>query len=273
MTLLEVVIAMTLFSVIALYLMRVVAFNVQYRQKVTRHTHSMRLNRSIVQVFRKDFRNLLLIKPKDINHLLDEKARLTPDRTQNNKKCNKKPLDGDLKIEENLKNNELTHHPDSLPTVLPDYDKNCQKVSDALLLPVNQDVFLGKPNEVRFFSLSYVRTAEGELAGDENQIRYHIQPCEESSLPCLWRDMFLGRDFSNSDPINSVVLLKNIKTFKVFYFNIFDNQWKDSWLDKALPVAVKFVLEFQNNKKQWVKEEWMFPIHHRLISLRLMNQK
>ena len=58
MTLLEVIIAMALFGMIAFSLMRMTDASITYRQKIAGGMKQVRLSRLVTQIIRKDFRNI-----------------------------------------------------------------------------------------------------------------------------------------------------------------------------------------------------------------------
>ena len=66
------------------------------------------------------------------------------------------------------------------------------------------------------------------------------------------------------------VLLEKVKKFQLSYYNMYSNEWKQEWKTKPddtniLPSSIRITLEFENKKKQIVKQELNLPLHQQIL--------
>ena len=271
-TLLEVMIAMTLFSVMALFLMQITDSGVRYRKIAAKNVKAVRLIRTAREVLRKDFYNVFAtVNPHELlwqavqnDSLRGGSSRGAPRKTQ------LAPQKGASK-KERLQLKRLQSQINDIAEPRPE--------RRPLPLPVGQ--FKGDQNELFFTSLSYMRRQENEGASDHNLVLYYIKPCRNiktgSRGKCLWRKSVLDLtavDLKRDDIGEEFILVENVQQFKISYFNIFDNQWKGEWplgmqKNNHLPMAVRVFLKFKDLKNRVFEEEMIFPIHRQAVSLRL----
>lgn len=250
MTLLEVIIAMALFGMIAFSLMRMTDASIKYRQKITGGMKQIRLTRLVTQIIRKDFRNIF--SADDVNATL-----ILPHFRARN-------------IGGNSSGSASRFFIGWTPPS-----------------PLGTGGLIGDETRVTAISFSEEQLRADELiTGGGYTVFYYLKPCrgqeENQSANCLWRSVSSDvSPLSNRWDINlenekqkGRVLLKNVKTFQVTYLNIFDGQWNTQWpivsqKDIFLPAAIKIFLEFQDRKKRWVQEKIIIPIYQRYLSLRM----
>ncbi len=253
MTLLEVIIAMALFGMIAFSLMRMTDASIKYRQKIAGRMKQVRLSRLVTQVIRKDFHNMF--SADDVNAIL---------------------------ILSHSRAHGANTGPSGIPGASPGFFVDWTPPS-----PLGIGGLMGDESRVTAISFSEEQLRADELVtGGGYRVFYYLKPCrsqeDTQNVNCLWRsvssdilplsgrwDMDLGNKKNEGR-----VLLKNVKTFQISYLNIFDGQWKKQWpivsqKDIFLPAAIKVFLEFQDRKKRWVQENLIIPIYQRYLSLRI----
>ncbi len=262
-TLLEVMIAMTLFSVMALFLMRITDSGVRYQKIITKNVKNIRSIRSVWQVLRQDFYNVFLVKNKHVL-LHSELMRLAPDR----------------------KNNNLSRRGVPSPEGLDDYGRSRNVPKESSPRPPTKPPlvgqFKGTDEQVYFTTLSHGHTSVLSPQSDSTLVFYYLKACPHKDTNkaqrCLWRKSFLDitADPEKAENGTEFLLLENVNKIKLAYFNILDNEWKNQWpmgvqSSNLLPVAVKIVLVFQNKKKQIVTKQLILPIHRNYIALRMLR--
>ena len=253
MTLLEVIIAMAIFGMLAFSLMRMTDVSVRYRSKLAVRVQQTRLTRSVIQILRKDLRNMFFVD--DVNARL-ALVHFSPHSFSASKPAN--PTE------------------DRGRSIFSSWNPPSPLGTGGLIGDAATLKMMSFPIEPERDSLKELRTYT---------IMYHVKACPNQKANCLWRyvlsdsstlsntlDMHLG---NNKD--SGRVLLKNVKTFQLAYLNIFDNQWKQEWPTDSqerpfLPAAIKILLEFQDLQKKQVKESLTIAIYQRLLSLRMMSQ-
>jgi len=253
MTLLEVIISIALFSVIAVSLMRMTNATIQYQKRMTAKITDIHYQRNSFQILQRDLRNIFFIE--DIN------AKIQTLYVQREQQRNANTFGGvRVSIDPFIRNNPYLH------TVNPKYGG-----------------LKGTKNSLHIGSFSNTRTQPDEKASDQNIISYYLKPCKSRWNPtteiksCLWRKATRYPEKTLEDPENfeEFVLLENIKEFQISYFNIFTNQWVTSWSTEpneqnALPSYIKINIKYQNDKKQSIQQELNIPIYQQQIPLKVI---
>ena len=250
MTLLEVVISVALFSIIAASLMRMTNTTIQYRKKITKNISDIQYQRNSLQILKKDLRNVFLAQ--DINAKLHS---LLIQRIQ----------------QKNTPSTINMSHPvtDNNP-----YFHNKNRLFGGLK---------GSENSLHISSFSHTRTQKDEKAGDQSLVSYYLKSCKsrwdmESNIEsCLWRKVsrYPEQNIEALDTDEEYVLLESVKTFNISYFNIFNNQWLNRWssspnAQNSLPAYIKVTIEFEDSNRRLIKQELSVPVYQQQIPLKLV---
>ncbi len=258
LTLIELVIALVLFAVIATSLMRMTEHTIQYRKKLSKTVSSTKMNRTISQIMKRDLRNIFFTQ--DINALLHT---LYSSKTHARKKI-------------------------SIPDTQ-DPEEDPIRQAPALNPYLHKQLLYfgglkGKKDQLSFASFSNIQAWLNEKSSDQNEVSYYLAGCksktdERKQQTCLWRKSStqLDQDLEASDRYEESIILEKVKSFHVSYFNIFQNKWFDEWTTKAneqgsLPAIIRVALDFENNKNQLNHQEFILPIYQMQLSLELTDQ-
>ncbi len=277
LTLLEVLIALTLFTFISISLIRMTNKTTQYREKITQNIQDTKYSRNILQIIRKDIRNAFYTKDMNaLAHVLlkkenQKKSRANPESSTTSR-SNPNPKTSQKQEEEQAKLNKFDREVEP-------YLSQTAPVSGGII---------GKTNSLHIVSLSNIYTGENSKNSDQNAIVYYLKPCKNrenkkaETSSCLWRKFssVIHQNLGNLKDYDEIVLLEKVKKFQLSYYNKSSNEWvkewettptRNSWLpvltyQKAfLPSAIYIELEFENKKKQSVKQEIHVPLHQQFI--------
>ena len=248
MTLLEVLIALTLFTVISISLVRMTSKTTQYRKKITLNMQDTKYSRNILQIIRKDIRNIFYTTDMNaLTHVLFRKQ-------------SQKPSDSNTEAQTKLKKFEETVEPYLFQTI-----------------PVSGGI-IGKTNSLHIASLSNIHIQENAKSSDQNAITYYLKPCKnrenkkEKISSCLWRKFssVITQDLENLKDYDEFVLLEKVKVFQLSYYSKSSNEWLNEWKTgpnerNFLPSAIHIEIEFENKKKQSIKQNINVPLHQQFI--------
>lgn len=247
LTLLEVLITLSLFTFISISLVRMTKKTTEYKKKVTKSIQNTRYSRNVLQIIRKDIRNIFYTKDMNaLTHVLWRKENLNP----------KKPT---IEQQSKLKAFENTVESYLFTSV-----------------PFSGGI-IGKTNSLHITSLSNTHNQESDKNSDQSTITYYLKPCkdrenkkEESS--CLWRKFspIINQELDNLKDYDEVVLLEKVKKFQIFYYDRFSDEWLKEWKTSSneknfLPSSILIEMEFEDRRKQSVKQEINVPLHQQFI--------
>lgn len=270
MTLLEVVIALILFTFMAISLTRLTNSAIKYRKRVTQNTKITKFSRNVLQIIRKDIRNIFYTQDMNsVAHIsfrkqnpLSDLATPQPQKRENQGKAIRT-------TEKEIKNKQKKQQLIEFEiTQIEPYMLKLSTLSGGIT---------GTENSLRISSLSYTRNQNNEQTSDQNLIVYYLKPCksrdkskEESS--CLWRKFstMINQKLSDLKYYDEFVLLEKMKTFQVSYYNMYSNEWKTEWKtgpnDKnILPSVIRIKIEFENKKKTIVKQDIHLPLYQQVL--------
>ncbi len=264
MTLLEVVIALILFTFMIISLTRMTSSAIKYREQVTRNTKITKFSRNVLQIIRKDIQNIFYTQDMNsVAHISFRKQNSLREPPAEQKSKKKIPTDKERKKKEVEK--ELIEF------------EIMQIEPYMLKLSSTSGGVVGTENSLHISSLSYIRNQDNEKTSDQNLIVYYLKPCksreknkEESS--CLWRKFstMINQQLSDLKHYDEFVLLERVKIFQLSYYNMYSNEWKKEWKtgpndNNNLPSAIRVKMEFENKKKQIVKQEIHLPLYQQVL--------
>ena len=255
-TLLEVLIALTLFTLISISLMQMTDTSTQYRKKITRNIKDTKSSRKALQIIRKDIRNIFY--KKDMNVLIYNELKDTNSQDDTQKQ---KLNDNETKVNSQLANWSESEIYPYIPRVH---------------FPTG---IIGKQDSLHITSRSYIRHQENEKTSDQNIIIYYLKPCKsredsKKQSTCLWRKFssHIEQDLESISHSNykEFVLLEKVKTFEFSYYDFPGNDWLQEWRTSpnkrnTLPYAIHIKMAFENRKKQIVKQELHLPLHQQFL--------
>ncbi len=253
MTLIEVLIALLLFSFISWSLFRIVDTTVQYRKKVTRNIKNHKFSRNALQVVKKDLRNMFY--KKNINDLVYR----TVESGRKTREGLAKTAEGPAK---------------QAKTLLAQFELNQLR---PYFPPMVRSVggITGKKDQLSMNALSY--RAENDPKGDQNAIMYYLKNCKNRLNPkeqslCLWRksSSVIDQDLENLTQTNEVVLLERVQKFELSYYDVSANEWVQEWKTGrnergALPAAILMKLEFKDSRNLLIREALKITLHQQII--------
>ena len=256
MTLLEVVIALSLFTVVAVSLMRITDTAVKYRQKISSKAKEIKHSRNFVQILRKDLKNIFFTE--DYN----SKMHIAFMEDKQNTQSADSSRTGQSRSAE----------------VASQYEQTNIQPYMALKTVVTGGL-AGQEDRLSLSAFSNTLLHLEDKTAEQNEAVYYLQPCKNQKKPeqqssCLWRSKtFLVDDSPHeSDQTMNQVLLERVKTFQLSYFNIFKNEWQKEWQtdpnqNKDLPGIIKILLEYENEKAQLIQRNITIPIYQTHLAL------
>ena len=268
LTLIEVLIALALFTFISFYLFRITDTTVQYRKKASRVLKDSRLSRHTLQVFRKDLSNMFFAK--DINSLIYLRAI----KRQKSTEELEKPANKD---------------PESVAGQLAQFELSMRSaIASAPELALIGGL-IGKKDQI--YLTSFSRSTESSLVGDQNTVMYYLKNCQnqknkKTSL-CLWRksSSVIPSNLEEMEKMatssqhktstvkeqsaqsqSELVVLEGVKKFEISYYDISSNEWEDEWRigvneRSLLPSAIRVLWEFEDSRKRIVKRQSTVTLH------------
>ena len=259
LTLLEVLITLSLFTFISISLVRMTKKTTEYKKKVTKSIKNTRYSRNVLQIIRKDIRNIFYTKDMNaLTHVLWRKEN-QKNANRNPKKPTEKASQKQIEQQSKLK-----------------AFKNTVESYLFTSIPFSGGI-IGKTNSLHITSLSNTHNQESDKNSDQSTITYYLKPCkdrenkkEESS--CLWRkfSLVINQELDNLKDYDEVVLLEKVKKFQILYYDKFSNEWLREWKigpneKNFLPSSILIEIEFEDRKKQSVKQEINVPLHQQFI--------
>ena len=268
LTLIEVLIALALFTFVSFYLFRITDTMVQYRKKLTRNLNDSRFSRHALQVFRKDLSNMFFTQ--DINRLIYLRAV----KRQKSTEELEKPANKD---------------PKTVAGQLAQFKQNMYRTAFPRPLTISFiGGLIGKKDQI--YLTSFSRSTESSLVGDQNTVMYYLKNCQnqknkKTSL-CLWRKsssvipnleemekMATSSQHKTStvkkqsaQSQSELVVLEGVKKFEISYYDISSNEWEDEWEigmheRSLLPSAIRVLWEFEDSRKRIVKRQSTVTLH------------
>ena len=244
MTLLEAVIALSLFAGLALSLMRITDRAVKYRKKISLKAQEMRLTRNFSQILTEDLRNIFFTEDFNARMALAFKKQ---------------------------------GRPKSTPQKLQDWQT---KNIDPYIPPQVYFTggFYGKKDSLKMASLSRTRLGGEDKFSEQIEVSYYLDKCQDNNT-CLWRKSSVYVDENpqeEGEDSQELVVLENIKKMEISYFNIFNNEWAGEWEtdrqdNKNLPAVLKITLEYENKNQKPITENIMLPVYKELFSLMVVQ--
>ena len=264
-TLLEVLIALVLFTFIAASLMRMTNTTINYQKKISRNVQDIKWSRNIYQIIRTDIRNAFYAT--DMNaalHISFIKQNQTD--SNNNKDINK------LARENRLSQTQRTQ----LKTELEEFEEQliAPYLSRTVLFVGG---FEGQENQLNISSFSTAYNQGEGTSNDQNVITYYVKSCksredDKVQTNCLWRKSspITTQNTVSEEEENEVVLLENVQNFELLYYSISTNEWLNTWKtgpaeENILPAAISIKVEFKDRKNQNIKTELKIPLHYSFI--------
>ena len=257
MTLLEVLIALTLFTLIFSTLMRITDTTIKYRKKISQNIKETKFSRNVLQVIKKDIRNIFYTQDMNASaHILFKKQTIEHSDTDEDEEDTSSQNQQQVQMME-FENREI--EPYLSPTAL---------ISGGIT---------GQSNRLLMVSLSNTRTRENIKISDQNIVVYYLNPCKsreknKEQSTCLWRKSspFINQDLENIKNFTEFVLLEKVKKFQLSYYDISSNEWLQEWKTdpnekNILPSSIRLEIEFENKKKQTIKREINVPLHQQFI--------
>ena len=256
LTLIEVLIALTLFTFISFYLFRITDATLQYRKKMTRNLKDNQFSRNAEQVLKQDIRNIFY-KP-DINNLVYTKAIK-----------GQKPRAELIKLADN-KSKSVESQTAQFELSMRDTIVGYQGSKPVVFL----GGLIGKRDQLHLSSLS--RMGGGGGGGDQNAITYYLKNCKnrisQKENLCLWRksSVVLEQELDNLKDYSELVLLEKVKKWDISYYDLSTNEWKNEWktgLNERgiLPSAIRMQLEFEDSRKKLIKKQLQITLHQSMI--------
>ena len=271
LTLLEVIIALSLFAVVAISLMRMIDTVLKYRKTITEKSKEIRLNRNVIQILKKDLKNIFLIQ--DMN----SKMHISFIEKKQNPPIRRTPeTEGSPSGTGAIRGAEA---PETIDTT--EYEQT--QIYPYLSTQIHMTGgFYGNENSLRISTFSNTRLWSDDKTGEQNEVAYYIQDCkgnENTSNDCLWRSSSSVVDDNpeESDSQEELVLLERIKKFQISYFNIFKDEWSNEWQtdqnrNKNIPSIIKLNIEYENEKSKLIKHNIMIPIYQEYFSLMVAQE-
>ena len=271
MTLLEVIIALSLFAVIAVSLMKTTDTVLKYRKTITEKSKEIKLNRNFTQILRKDLKNIFFIE--DLNskmHIafIERKKNPVP-RTANPK--NSRP---------GANTSRGPNPPETIDTTEYEQTQIAPYLSNQIQITGG---FYGEENSLKISTFSNTRLWSDDKTGEHNEVSYYIKTCQEkknkkNSSECLWRSSSSLVD-DNPEELEAqeeLVLLERVKKFQISYFNMFKEEWSNEWKtnptdNKNLPAIIRLNIEYENEKSKLIKHNIMIPIYQQYLSLMIIQ--
>ena len=250
---LEVLIALILFTFMAVTLMRMTDKTLKYQKKITRNVKDIKFRRNVFQILRADIRNSFYIS--DNNSILHQPLW--------------RQLDKAL-----FPPTEESASPNGLKSQLADFkEKQIKPYLYRGFYSLGR--FIGTEKRLLMTSFSYVSHRSSDSG--QHIVLYYLKDCKNrnnnkiTSL-CLWRGFSpnINQNPEELRDYQAFALLEQVKNFQLSYYSISTNEWSKEWKtgpkdQNILPSALHIIIEFENKKKQLVKNEIKIPIHQQFI--------
>lgn len=136
--------------------------------------------------------------------------------------------------------------------------------------------FIGNSDQMHFTSLNNVRTTAGVIQSDQMEVGYYLESCrnridKRKQSQCLWRRKSSILDDDVEQGGTNTVLLENVNSMKLRFLEgpsreQLQPQWKSDWnstgakeprLTNHFPVAVEITLDVQNKNERGGKKTAM----------------
>ena len=208
MTLLEVIVAISVFAFMFVFIAQITKQSHRQVRKIKRDVHSSSSLSNILDLIRQDFQG--------VGYLLDT-----------NKNLNIQfPIEEDkpFSLNENANLDKL---------------KTSKNESDKTVLPVLLSphfIFQGEEDEIEFSSYSFLNTTLDNSSAQWVKIRYYIQDCdsltEDSRNSCLIRSVSRYWNPREEEEEETLVLLRGLNSLDFSYSNkedLLDHKWEKEW--------------------------------------------
>ena len=269
MTLLEVVIALALFAVVAISLMRMTDTVLKYRKTITEKSKEIKINRNFIQILRKDLKNIFIIEdPNAKMHISFIEKKQNPVLPQSTPESRREDPNRGSDPNNEANTQEATDTTEYEQIQINPYLATQTHITGGLH---------GNEDSLRVATFSNTRLWSDDKTGEHNEVAYYIKTCKEdekTSSDCLWRSSstLVDDNPEESDAQEEFILLKRIKKFEISYFNMFKDEWSNEWqtdqnTNKNLPAIIKLNIEYENEKTKLIKHNIMIPIYQEYLSL------
>ena len=213
MTLLEVMLAMAVFSFIMVFLSRISSYSSRQKEKLGLNIKASRIESNVLDLMKRDFRGLVSFF--DSNFVLRESFPAKDPRRP----------EGALS-------------PSGRGA---SWQRKARRLSpfDYLRRGAGRDFdFKGKPEEMEFASITWISSFQGKTGFQLAWLRYALESCrplegEGAESKCLIRELWERKDPLNSEkPKERHALFEGIKSLAFSYYDAAGNEWRDEWEDK-----------------------------------------
>ena len=239
LTLLEMLIAVTLFSLMMVFISQIVKLSLRHKKKISGDVQYQRAISNTLDVVSQDFNGITTFF--DFNQNLQQFY----------------PLELDASDEKNSLEN--------------------KKTANSFLIN-SEFEFLGEEDEIKFATFSFIESINGQTSYQLIKVHYFLQECNDlktnEKTQCLLRSLVSFRD--DQEIINKYILLKGIQSLKFSYYDRQEKEWQRDWEGneqsllssvKWLPESVRMDVEWEGKKSY--KKSYTFPVSYPL----LRNQK
>jgi prepilin-type N-terminal cleavage/methylation domain-containing protein len=236
MTLIEILVAMAIMSVLTYYIATTVQSGARTKVKVEKDIEAYSSVRDSLRIIEADVNRAF--NYRDINIQLYNEA--MTERERRLKEAAAKPTEGQ------------TADPKP-PVEIEPFKPKVEK---------NLTAFYGDDNELHFTSLNNVRTIADKKESDQMEVGYFIETCrgrldKTKSSQCLWRRFSTLIDDEVKEGGEKTVLLENVKEFRLRYLGPPEGdsiEWSEGWQSDGnlnagtkghFPMAVEITLEVE----------------------------
>ena len=245
LTLLEILLALAVFSFILVFLSRITRYSSKQKEKLSFNIKARNIENNTLDLMRRDFQGVLSFF--DFNLVLQGVFPVKePGREEDNQ-----PL-GALKEQAPL-------------------------LRDIAESGIRGFDFIGKPSQMEFPSFTLVSSFQAKARFQLAWIRYGLEDCKplDRGPPskCLVRELRDKKDpFGAEEPKERQPLLEGIKSLAFSYYNSTSNDWQDEWEDKdrmlnseaaPFPRFVKAEIEWEESEKR-EGSVYQFPVSQHL---------
>ena len=276
MTLLEVVLSLMLFSMVALSLMRMTNNTLRYRRTIDRSLDDTRGRAAYLTLLRRDLRNAFLVEDLNARGQVrfatsgEKDVRGSGDRGEASPSGKKSEKKGALEQQPS-----------------PQGERSSSSTGLVEDLMHRQVVwtggFVGTGGTLLFRTRSYIRSEGERGASDQQVVFYYLRSCkaldrELIRFPsCLWRKFShnLSEELTAQSRAGEreFVVLEDVTSLEFSYFNLAEQRWVGKWdtgseFQQGLPVAVRVRLEFRSRNRQTVRQEWQWTLYQSQIPVK-----
>lgn len=259
MTLIEILVAMALMSVLTYYISTTIQNGARTKIKIEKDIKDNSAVRDALRVIEADINRAF--NYRDINiQLYNESMKEREKRIQEAKAKETEPSTADPAVPSNPESTADT--PQTAGTEEP-FEPKEEKILTA---------FWGDDNEVHFTSLNNVRTIAEKKESSQMEVGYYVESCrgrlnKKKQSNCLWRRKSHILDDDVKEGGDKTVLLENVTKFELRYLGPVEGEkaeWDSGWQSDGaqdaakknhFPMAVEVTLEVQDkgegkNKKK-----------------------